>query len=109
MPVVTVTAPPPADAVLLRAVADAIAGALDLGPGDVIAILVRADAVALSGGEDADAWPVVAIHGAGRGADRTARTRAAAERAVAEWAASAGLALGGVWTEWVPPDPGSAA
>lgn len=105
MPVVSVTAPAPADAALLRAVADAVAAELELGPGDVIATLVVTGETVASGGAAAHPWPIVTIHGSDRGAARMRTARAAAESATIQWAASVGLALGGVWTEWVPPGP----
>lgn len=104
MPVVTVAAPAPADAALLSAIADAVADALDLGPGDVIATLVETSAVAASGGVTIDPWPVVTIHGSDRGAQGITRSRSAAKHAAVEWAAALGLSLGGVSTEWAFPD-----
>lgn len=106
MPVVLVAAPPhPETPALLVAVADAIAGALELAAGDVIATHVPTAAQAASGGAAIDPWPVVTIHGGDRGAALTEAARAAAEGAVLGWAEIVGVALGGAWISWVPSAP----
>jgi hypothetical protein len=105
MPVVTVlVAPHPQVGALLVHIADAIAAALDLGAGDVIATHVATGLSAKSGSVDADAssaWPLVSIHGSGRGAEATHAARTAAEGAVLAWCTQYGIACEGVWTEWL--------
>lgn len=113
MPVVTVAAPAHAAShELLRQVADAVAGALGLGPGDVIAMATLAHAVAASGGRPDSSgppWALVSIHGSDRGADLMRDARAAAEEATRDWSrrhAASGEDDGyleGVWCEWVLP------
>lgn len=106
MPVVILTAADhPQREVLLPEIADAIAGTLGLGPGDVIVHAVTAVATAISGGGVAAGWPLVSIHGSHRGAGATAAARDAAQRAVQRWSDRHGVAIGGVWTEWVVPAP----
>jgi len=107
MPVVIVTAAEhPAGVDLLGGIADAVAAALGLGDGDVIAVGAAAAAVAVSGrGPGAGDWIVVSIHGSDRGADATRAARAAAESAAADWGMSHDVAVEGVWTEWIPPEP----
>lgn len=106
MPVVLLASPAhPATPALLAAVADATADALGLSAGDVIVTHQATDAVAASGGAATARWPVLAIHGGDRGADATARARAAAEGAVRAWAEVSGVVLGGVWVSWVPSAP----
>lgn len=107
MPVVTVTLPPDAATpALLREVADAIANALGLGPGAVLAMTVAAGPVVGSGGTAAGTtWPLVSIHGSDRGDDPVTRARRAAEAAIHRWAEREGRDLGGVWSEWIVPQP----
>ncbi|HWR86447.1 MAG TPA: hypothetical protein VN200_10670 [Rhodoglobus sp.] len=107
MPVVTVGAPAhPRIPELLTAVADAIADALSLGAGDVLAVHVPAGAIAASGDGILDDgwWPVMTIHGGDRGASPSAAAREAADRAVRGWAEAAGRPLQGVWVTWSRPE-----
>lgn len=115
MPVVTVAAPyHAASHELLLAVADAVAGALSLGPGDVIAMATPVHAVAVngggpSGGAVARPWALVSIHGSDRGVESMQRARAAAREATSDWSrrhATSGEIDGyleGVWCEWLLP------
>lgn len=113
MPVVTIAAPAhAASPELLRDVADAVARALDLGPGDVIAMATPVHAVVASGGRPGVGgapWALVSIHGSDRGAEPMRNARAAAEEAARDWSrrhAASGEADGyleGVWCEWVLP------
>lgn len=102
MPVVTITASPhPAERELLSGVADAVAGALGLGEGDVIALAVATRAMVASGQGDAD-WMLVSIHGSDRGDDAASAAREAAGAATADWNRRHGVERG-VWCEWVLP------
>jgi len=110
MPVVMVTAAEhPAGVDLLGGVADAIAGALGLGDGDVIAMGAAPSAVAVSGrggrGGAGRGWIVVSIRGSDRGPVATRAARAAAQSAAADWGMRHDVAVEGVWTEWIPPEP----
>lgn len=108
MPVVTVALAPHARIEsLLRSVADAVAFALALGDGDVIASHIPLGTTVSSGGDGALAprWVIVSIQGSDRGADATAAARAAAEASVREWALAERENLEGVWTQWIPPTP----
>ncbi|MFF2371226.1 hypothetical protein [Agromyces sp. NPDC058110] len=120
MPLVTVTAPThPAQYRLLSAVADAVAQALALGDGDVLATWVAASAVVASGASPerrapegsapdaapAGAWPIVSLHGGDRGPVAVDAACAAAEQAVRDWAHRNAIELEGVWTEWLTPRP----
>lgn len=120
MPLVTVTAPPhPERQHLLSAVADAVAQALALGDGDVLAAFVAASAVVASGASPdrsapdgsapgaapTGAWPIVSIHGGDRGVEAVDAACAAAESAVRDWAHRNAIELEGVWTEWLTPRP----
>jgi hypothetical protein len=107
MPVVTVVAPAHIGGrELLAGVADAVAGALDLGPADVIAMCVPASQAVVNGGGSPDGeWPLVSIHGTDRGLDATAAARDAATRAVADWGRTHAIAIEGVWCEWLLPQP----
>ena len=107
MPVLTVHAEPVADvAGLLSALADAVADALELGDGDVIATFVPAGPTVVSGSrEPASTWPVVTIHGRDRGAAKMEAARAAAEASVRSSLRAAEVEHGGVWVEWVTPAP----
>jgi hypothetical protein len=109
MPVVTVTAAPDDRAgALLIAVADGVAAALDLGPGDVIATLVPSSLSATSGSGSAASvsrWPLVSIHGSDRGSEKMEAARDAAESAVRAWSNENGVECEGVWTQWLTPLP----
>src|SRR5689334_20359271 len=98
MPIVTVLAEPHPDAAtLVHDVADAVAHALGLGDGDVIATFVPAGVSAASGSAAETAgWPVVSIHGGDRGHAKMEAARAAAEAAVRSWLGKAALERGGV-------------
>jgi hypothetical protein len=117
MPIVTVTVVPhPHRRDLLAAVADGVAAALALGPGDVLATALDAQGWVASGqhgDDDGDRdWVVVSIHGSDRGEAATAAARSAAAEAVTAWGEQHHLDLEGVWTEWVlptPPAPASAS
>lgn len=107
MPVVTVAAPPhPAYRALLCGVADAIADALGLEPGGVIALGTPVtDTVANHPRSDAPEphWILISIHGSDRGIDLTGDAREFAKRAAADWARTHGSVEGEVWCEWVLP------
>jgi hypothetical protein len=113
MPVLLVAAPPHPDApALVAGVADAVAHALGLGDGDVIAAHVPTGVQAVSGGASTAPWATVTIHGGDRGAESVLLARAAAEGAVLAWAELIGAGpnaprpvLGGVWVSWVPSTP----
>ena len=107
MPIVTILAEPHPDAAtLVHDVAGAVAHALGLGDGDVIATFVPAGVSAASGSAGAAAgWPVVSIHGGDRGQAKMDAARAAAESAVRSWLGTTALEHGGVWTEWLTPMP----
>jgi hypothetical protein len=106
MPIVTILAEPHPDAAtLVRDVADAVAHALGLDDGDVIATFVLAGRSAVSGSGAAAGWPVVSIHGGDRGQAKMDAARAAAESVVRSWLATTALEHGGVWTEWLTPMP----
>lgn len=110
MPVVTVTvAPHERIDALVVAVADAVADALSLGAGGVIATFVPSGASATSGrgaAASVSGWPIVSIHGTDRGSERMGHARTAAEAAVREWCAQNGQDIEGVWTQWLTPLPG---
>lgn len=107
MPVVTVVAHDHAAiGELLVALADAVAGALDLGRRDVIAIHVPSgrSAVSLTGAvADASTWPIVLIHGSRREGEKMEAARLCAESAVRGWADSNDVACEGVWAQWLSP------
>jgi len=113
MPVVTVAAPAHAAThELLLNVADAVADALGLGPGDVIAMATPVHAVVASGCRTDAAgspWALVSIHGSDRGAELMRSARAAAEKATRDWSRRHAVSgeddgyLEGVWCEWVLP------
>lgn len=111
MPVITIaTVPHPAEHELLRGVADAVADALSLAPGDVIAMSIPVRTTVANGATtDAEAkpWALISIHGSDRGAANMERASAAARRAAADWsgpqAAGGGADLEGVWCEWLLP------
>jgi len=105
MPVVTITTRPHSKrAQLLAAVADAVAEAIGLGPGDVIAMSLDASASIGSGGATPRGdWLIISIHGSNRGADATAAARTAAARAAADWGRENRIDIEGVWSEWILP------
>lgn len=104
MPVLQVFAPEVGDVGgLLAELADGVAHALDLGGGGVIATFVPVSTTGVSGGGSAAPWPIVSVHGSRRPPAATAAATSAAETAVRAWASRAGIALGGVWVEWVEP------
>lgn len=109
MPVVTVTASPHVRiGDLLVRVADAVADALALTAGDVIATLVPSGPSAASGDRaaaSASRWPLVSIHGSDRGSERMEAARAAAETAVTTWSRENDVECEGVWTQWLTPLP----
>jgi hypothetical protein len=109
MPVVTVVAAPhPAAGALVIAIAGAVATALDLDAGDVIATHIPSGVSAVSGADAASAvsaWPVVSIHGSDRGRERMDAARAAAEAAVRTWCTDHEEPCEGVWTQWLLPMP----
>ncbi|WP_426517394.1 hypothetical protein ACPPVQ_00180 [Diaminobutyricibacter sp. McL0618] len=109
MPIVTVTTSKhPEVHTLLAGIADAIADALQLGEGDVIARAIDASpGVASDRSADASAveWPIVTIHGSDRGASLVGMARSAAEAAVRQWARIHGVEIEGVWSEWIVPQP----
>ena len=105
MPVITVLTPARDDtSVLLQAVADAVAGALELGPGGVIAQSVTPAATVASGGHGTCApWIVVTIQESDRGHERIDLARSAAEATVRSWAQQFEIEIGGVWSQWQTP------
>lgn len=106
MPVVTLAAPShPAIGGLLAVVADAVAGALALGAGDVVVTHIPTGASALSGTTDAPTWAIVTVHGSDRGRERMASALAAVETTVQRWSADHTAGYEGVWTEWLLPAP----
>jgi hypothetical protein len=107
MPVITVaSAPHPEERDLLLSVADAVADALTLSPGDVIAMSTPVRET-VANGHSADAaaepWVLISIHGSDRGADAVTRARDAAREAAADWSRRHGVAQEGVWCEWLLP------
>lgn len=114
MPVVTVASREhPRLRELLLAVADAVAGELGLGAGQVIALATPAP-LSVASGDAASAaeasdprpsggWAVVTVHGSDRGEPATTRACDAAARAAADWSRSAGVEFEGVWCEWQRP------
>ncbi|QKJ18264.1 hypothetical protein [Microbacterium hominis] len=109
MPVVTVTAAPhPGVDRLVLSVAEAVAEALSLGTGDVIATFVPSGASAVSGADAAASvsfWPIVSIHGSNRGREKMDAARTAAESAVRAWTDENRIDCEGVWTQWLTPLP----
>ena len=110
MPVVTIaTVAHPAEVRLLAAVADAVAHALALGPGDVISMMVPVRAAVSSGasgggsGGGSEPWAVITVHGSDRDADSMRRACDAASAAASDWSHDHGGALKGVWCEWLLP------
>ena len=105
MPLVTIALRPhPAEDALLAATADAVADALGLAAGDVIALATPVRSLAASGRGTIDVeWPIVAVHGSDRGEEPTARALAAAERTVLSWGREHRMQIEGVWTEWLLP------
>jgi len=114
MPVVTVASREhPRSRELLLAIADAVAGALELGAGQVIALAIPAP-VTVASGDDPTApatgaggptagWAVVTVHGSDRGEAATTRACDAAVRAAADWSRNTGIEFEGVWCEWQRP------
>lgn len=104
MPVVTVAAPAHADIDrLLASVADAVAAALALGPGDVLAVHVPTGPTVASTVGASAPWIVVTACGSDRGRERMDAARDAGATETRAWAARVGLDLGGVWTQWQLP------
>lgn len=108
MPVITVaTAPHPEERELLGGIADAVADALGLAGGDVIAMALPVRATVTNGQAPdaaAGAWMLVSIHGSDRGADGTRRACDAARTAAADWSRRHDADLEGVWCEWLLPE-----
>ncbi|MFS0895141.1 hypothetical protein [Microbacterium sp. 179-I 3D3 NHS] len=111
MPVITVaTAAHPDERALLASVADAVAHALALAPGDVIAMSTPVRQTVVNGADAApEPWTLISIHGSDRGAEKTQRALAAARAAAADWsrrhdpAARGGAEQERVWCEWLLP------
>lgn len=105
MPLVTVALlPHPAEEALLSRVADAVADALGLAAGDVIALTTPVRTAAVSGrGPLTTRWPIVTVHGSDRGEEAMRAALTAAEHAIMAWGESNGVAIEGVWTEWALP------
>jgi hypothetical protein len=105
MPLVTVAfAPHPHEDSLLQAVADAVAQALGLADGDVIAAAVPVRSMVASGGTtSAPSWAIVTIHGSHRGETAMQEAMTGAERAILEWGTRHRVNIEGAWTEWVRP------
>lgn len=106
MPVVTIAAPAhPDEAQLLGRVADAVADALGLGPGDVVAMSIPARTTVASGGQGVASppWTVIGIHGSDRGAVAMRRACDAAHAVAADWNLEHDGDLEGVWCEWLLP------
>lgn len=111
MPVVTIaTAPHAEEREVLQLVADAVADALRLAPGDVIAMSIPVRTT-VTNGASADAapnpWALISIHGSDRGEEQIERACAAAKQAAADWSRrqveDGGAELEGVWCEWLLP------
>lgn len=107
MPVVTVAVAPHAEERdLLTRLADAIADALELATGDVIAMSVPVRET-VSSGAAPDAvsvpWVLISIHGSDRGAEKTRRACEAARIAAADWSRRHGVGQEGEWCEWLLP------
>ncbi len=109
MPIVTVVMTRHAEMQsLLAAIADAIASVLELGPGGVIARAMNASPGVGSGITDTNSqpeWPIITIHGEGRGLEVISAARSAASSAFVHWAAENGFVYEGVWSEWTAPQP----
>lgn len=106
MPVVLISATehPELDG-LARAVADAVAEALALAPGDVVAAVTPTGRWVASGdGVTAD-WIVCQLHGSDRGPGARDGAQRAAQAAARDWAAAHGVALGGTWASWLLSTP----
>lgn len=80
-----------------RDLANAVAGALGLGAGDVIVAIVPVTGVVDGAGPTGDAWPAAIIHGRRRDPVAMAAASAAAASALA---ASYGLDALRVWAQW---------
>lgn len=112
MPIITVAAAPHAEErVLLNCIADAVADALALDPGDVIVMSIPVHET-VTNGAPADAtakpWVIISIHGSDRGAEPIQRARSAARDAAADWNrrhadSDDEAAQEGVWCEWLLP------
>lgn len=107
MPLITVAAlPHPEELSLLEGLADAVADALDLGAGDVIAMSVPVRTTAVSGRVGAVSsapWTLISIHGSDRGTDRMRLACDAARAAAADWSSRHDADREGVWCEWLLP------
>ena len=105
MPLVTISAAEhAAEETLLRAVADAVADALGLGDGDVIALATPVRSMVASGRDGAAGpWPIATIHGSDRGEQPMRAALAAAEQAMLDWGRDQRDEIEGVWVEWALP------
>lgn len=106
MPVVLISAAehPELDG-LARAVADAVAEALTLAPGDVVTAVTPTGRWVASGGGATSDWIVCHLHGSDRGPDARDDAQRAAQAAARDWAAAHGVAVGGMWTSWLLSTP----
>ncbi|GAA1584406.1 hypothetical protein BJ960_000207 [Leucobacter aridicollis] len=102
MPVITLSMPATWPAAPSQSVAEAVAGALDLGAGDVIVLETPYVDSARSGPlKSSGHWVLVTLRGSDRGVDARDRAVTAASAAVATWAERSGVGLEGVWCEWL--------
>lgn len=110
MPIITILIETPSDpAGLLSSVSDAVAIALGLADGQVIATLVPAGPTVVSGSSAlASPWPIVTIHGADRGNAKMEAALSAAEVSVRSWLSGHDIEFEGVWVQWLTPTPAPA-
>ncbi|PDQ35999.1 MAG: hypothetical protein B5766_02310 [Candidatus Lumbricidophila eiseniae] len=105
MPLVTIVLRPhSAEKELLTAVANAVAQALALGIGEVIAIATPVSGIVASGGvPPVGQWLIATVHGSDRGEEEMRTGLTELERAIRDWATDNNVVMEGVWTEWVLP------
>src|SRR6218665_2696331 len=105
MPLVTIVLRPhSAEKELLTAVANAVAQALALGIGEVIAIATPVSGIVASGGvSPVGQWLLPTPTGSDRGAEEEWIGLTELERAIRDWATDNNVVMEGVWTEWVLP------
>ncbi len=107
MPVLTLTAPSEVDhSTLVPRLCLAVASALGLTAHDVVGHSVPSSTT-FDGAGAAAPWLLVSIHGSHRGDEAHTAARLAAEESARSWAVDAGIDLGGIWVEWMPPQPES--
>lgn len=107
MPVLTLTGPREVDhSALLPILCRAVATALDLTAHDVVGHRVASSST-MDGAGATEPWLLLSIHGSHRGDDAHRAVRTAVEANARSWAVDAGVTLGGVWVEWILPQPDS--